>query len=724
MSRVTTVKIVDPRIKPQPDPVYATTISAKQNQFYKIPASGLSNSYVTFNNLTTLGADRAYLDTFEIETTIDLIIRKNYTSGSGDSYILPESCWTFDSFPLNKCVEEARVNVNGGAFFSSPLSYVRAKERYWDEEKLNAAYANVCPIHKPMLQSEMGVNNPGFMGITPGGTATVTGSTMMSARIAKDMAEAEAAKRFGNSPGFGIQAQVEAAYDTYKVRTRFGEAQQYYARTASGALSSPNNSIVPAINGYSSVTDDDTVAAVPPNTCTPHFQHYVITWREPIFASPFSSKLDNTYGRPLYNITSLDIALNLQNLGNMIRVWNKDVVSYTINIRSMQLCYQVMTVPIGIAPPLTVVPYRRFVPYITDFPSNPIQGGTDGFKPVRDVTMTSGVYTLNEIPTGIWIFAGPTKANLQNNLPDGMQGVGGSDSVTEWAPGDSGNPVPLNYTCQITRTFTSDNVQNSWAFNKSFGYLKHVSISLANTTQILNTASQEDLYRIAKANGCQDCFEDWARVTPYLTKADPLVNTSTIQGLRADYGEYVYHIPVAGGCGSVLRLIPGTDMVLPDQDLYPGANANNMVFQVEATFDFPSLPSNYRNVALWILFEYVGVATITPGQCQITMNPLGSGTVMNTAPVVDPNPIEPVSTTEGSGLFDIIKGALPILKVVGPAIANLIGGPVAGSVANAVANLLPGPSAPESAAGGRAFKRARIGGAVTGGAKMGLGDFC
>ena len=66
-SSVKTTQFVDPRIEPQPDPVYDYIIGPTQNQYYKIPASGLSDSNITFNNLTTLGIDRAYLDTFEIE---------------------------------------------------------------------------------------------------------------------------------------------------------------------------------------------------------------------------------------------------------------------------------------------------------------------------------------------------------------------------------------------------------------------------------------------------------------------------------------------------------------------------------------------------------------------------------------------------------------------------------------------------------------------------------
>ena len=63
---VKTVQYIDPRIEPQPDPVYDYVIAPTQSQYYKIPASGLSQTSVNFNNLTTLGIDRAYLDNMEI----------------------------------------------------------------------------------------------------------------------------------------------------------------------------------------------------------------------------------------------------------------------------------------------------------------------------------------------------------------------------------------------------------------------------------------------------------------------------------------------------------------------------------------------------------------------------------------------------------------------------------------------------------------------------------
>ena len=619
---VKTVRVVDPRIEPQGEPTYSTTISPKQNQFYKIPASGLSNSYITFNNLTTLGADRAYLDTFELE--ISATITFNVTNSGTGTETFDSRRWTFDSFPFNKCCEEARVNINGGSFFSQPMSYIRAKERYWNERKLDESYGNVCPCHKP----------------------------------------------WGIREDFGVADQILAA-SLAQLPTRFSNANETLPKTIPANYST-NNDIVDNVTRQQVPVGD--------RACV-----VTVHWREPIFCSPFSSRYDETYGRPLYNITSMDLSFNMQNLGNMIRVRGVDsevgtehigINNYSVNLDSINLCYQVLTIPPSLSvPPATIVPYRRIVPYITDSPLNPVANETN-------LRVTSGVYTLNEVPTAIWIFLGPTKAELQDNAPD----------------------------------FDTANVVNrSWSYNKLAQQLTHLSISCANTTQILNTAEPLDLYRIAKANGCQDNFTSWGR--------------STLQYVGDRYR--------VAGVGSFLRLIPGTDIVLPDQPLIPGANANNMVFQVEADFYISnSNPSNYRNYALWLLFEYVGVATITPGQCEISMNPLGSGTPMTRAPVVSA-PATPAETanTEGSGWLDTIGNVIssvsnsPLGGVVRNAIKLIpgVGGVLSGLLSNNVNSSIRGQnSAPPR-------RRPRItyddederyeGGSVRGFGTMGLNDF-
>lgn len=751
----TTANVVAPTIEPQPELVFTKTTGPKQNQFYKIPASALSNTFVAFNNLTTLGADRAYLDTFELEITAEL----TFTGDAAGAFKPEPDEWVFDSFPFNKCCEEARVNINGGAFFSQPLSYVRAKERYWNEMKINASYENVCPCNKPQLQNEMAINMgaPADTPVTSKGvermisayynvesestaTATTTVNTSVDAwnsttrtpRIQvmtherenhKDPGTGEqyaifsdangtsagslietggtaqtdpvsALNYYPSGPNSTVVGVVEAIGDEINLPitstaettlngvpglnslmmgaaapTRLGAGSQYYMPTASGMLGSSNNSIVRAGTYGDSVRKYEWLEEG-------RVLHVIVQWREPVFCSPFSSRIDSSFGRPLYNVSSIDLAFNMQNLGNMIRVGHLRgehyVQDYNVNLRSVQLCYQVETVPPGFpVPKETIVPYRRMVPYITDFPGN-----KDLTETGQTVTMTSGVYTLNEIPTAIWVFAAPTKNIYQTNP---------SDSPTD--------PIEA-----ADFDDTDMRKHGCWASNKLFGFMKHISISMANTTQILNTADLPDLYRIAKSNGCQDSFRQWG----IIDMIDSRITKDSAPG------ETTYT-----GVGSVLRLVPGQDIVLPEQDLIPGSNANNMVFQCEATFDIPPHAKGLGTYALWLLFEYVGLATISVGRCDITMNPLGDGSIMASAPVESAtSELTEGEAATGSGLIgDFIRNfGMKALKYIRD---NQLGS----KAIYKLGDIVKSHGAGTIGYGEIAAKRPR------GGAVMGMGDF-
>lgn len=720
---VKTVQYLDTRIEPQPDPVYDYVIGPTQNQYYKIPASGLSDSSINFNNLTTLGIDRAYLDTFEIEITakFDFISKvynpaaptaatdtgsriisisdafdPNYAAdiiqaASYGNCLCPKPDeWTFDSFPFNKCCSEARVNINGGSFFSQPLCYVRAKERYMNQHALAKCYENVCPCFKPLTQTESGKRYNG----------AVYAYTSPKQISDTDLAHADDYAEFFMDDGqftagsaasaFSAKNPVQEAwsytrhsteFDTpMKYPTRLANARNFAMQSAEGYEGGFNNSIVRLgtveerqIEGYTTKT---------PNYKVKKYKNYysevgadgelhtyvTVTWREPIFCSPFSSRYDASYGRPLYNITSMDLSFTMMDLGNMIRVCNIGpplpiishndpsrvsyymprpfVDSYTVHITSAQLCYQVMTIPPILNKPLTtLVPYRRFVPYVTDYTlGNQTNGAAQAnIVPINgdEITIKTGIYTLNEIPTAIWLFVAPTKADLQTNLPDIYEVA---DQTSLWA-----------------RNRYNLNARGNFDTNKLFGYIRKVEISMANTTQILSTAEPVDLYRIAKANGCEDSYASWS--------GDDIIgcglesfNSRIIYDAANHEGIRLRECPVPSfmGAGSVLRLKPGVDLIVPDQPLIPGANGNNMVFQATVTARVPPHSANHAAYSAWLLFEYVGVAAISPGQCEITMNPLGSGEVVAVSPVMSATSESTEGKIEGSGHWDKTKEAARI----------------------------------------------------------------
>lgn len=627
---VKTVQYLDPRIEPQPDPVYDYVIGPTQNQYYRIPSSGLSNSQINFNNLTTLGIDRAYLDTFEIEIDATITFNTSQRLTDANRVAVTPDMWTFQSFPFNSCCDEARININGGAFFSQPMSYVRAKERYMNQMELAKSYQNICPYVKPQCQTESGrIYAPGA-NYNEARTHQGFLHGMIPTRLGKSI------EHFGNAPNpvtgnignwnNGIIDLGEwKSYGTWDHDSGDGDAYMYEnyhdKYTIAGGI---------LTKGAGTVVN--------------------VRWREPVFCSPFSSRYDATYGRPLYNITSMDLSFTMPNLGNMIRVarlysteHRPIIENYNITINAAWLCYQVMTIPPVLNKPLTtLVPYRRFVPYITDYNPNLTSAADAGqIVPPEGATikMSSGVYTLNEVPTAIWVFVAPNKADYQTNDPDYLTITQGQQIA---------NLID-------THPVAGAGVGN-WETNRLFGFIKSINISLANTTQILATAKLHDLYRIAKANGCEDNFWSWAgnnTCTPTTFANGQAATASQATNVVHEYNELGVS---CYGAGSVLRLIPGVDLIVPDQPLIPGANANNMVFQVsEVEAYIPPHARSHSKYALWLLFEYVGVAAISPGQCEITMNPLGSGEIMAVSPVMSATSDTTEGNLEGSGFWDKLK---------------------------------------------------------------------
>lgn len=678
---VKTVQFLDPRIEPQPDPVYDYVIGPIQQQYYQIPASGKSDASITFNNLTTLGADRAYLDTFEVELEVEITftlnddlaatdgrMRTNGTSAgsvyrltgetvagntTGEIYpIFPDSrYWTMESWPMNKCCEQCLVNINGGAFNSEPMLYVRAKERYMNQTKLAQSYENICPYSKPILQNESG---------------QIYSKALSSSDYLSNTFDTQHGAVYTNS------ASLLGNYGPYPNRTSLSRF---------GAICDPrlgydggyNNSIIklgapvkPYPEGDFIVTGYDNYRTYwkrIPNTTLlqPKKTVVAVKWREPIFCTPFSSRYDATYGRPLYNITSMDITLNFQSLNNMIRTfniypgaingtsltddgkldgfWFKSVDVHIVN--TPQLCYQVLTIPNTITKPLTtIVPYRRFVPYITEITGAINKGGVlpevMGGEGLVTHKATSGVYTLNQIPTAIWIFVGPSKYDLQSGVSDKYSGAD-IDAAGQVGTVNTG----------FAKTYDT---------NLLFAYIKRLNLSMANTTQILNTAKPEDLYRIAKANGCFDSYWSWYSSFNSVTEGGTNGTSWKSAAIAVNDVNYAQRTPLLTsrrfGAGSVLRLRPGVDIILPDQPLIPGANGRNIVFQIQEC-EFYAPPRSFDKYSLYILFEYVGVAAISPGQCEITMNPLGTGEVINVSPVMSATSDETEGELgAGSGFFD------------------------------------------------------------------------
>lgn len=556
-TKVTVANLLDPRLEPDTVAPFAAVLGPVENTHYSLNASSVGNDSILINNIVTRGAGRGYLNTFELEVTARLTVQVAVDEGVADPniYYKPED-FMLNSFPLSRCAANIHVTLNGTGIDSQPQQYIRAKERYWSQERLDRSYANVCPVKKCWMASERPRNY-------------ITGANAAGPMI--------------GLPYRQNLTQAITPYASYNDDCRlFGS--NLYVRLLSSVRTA---------------------------TLTATYR-----WREPIFCTPFASRYDETWGKPIYGLTSLDIAYTLQGLQNMFTI-NKHplstIESVQVDILDATLRYQVLTTPPEFPIPSSItLPYRRMVPYATPVQLQLRPGSLNHFM--------SGVYTLNQVPNAIWVYVGPKLSDLQT--------------------------APSDY---YPNSDPAEGPGKSYSYNKLFAPIANISINCANTTRILANATVEDLYRIAKTNGCEDSFTSWGRLSYSrggYNLPDPA--ESTIEGFNP-------------GAGSCLRLIPGVDIILPDQQLVPGANAKDMVFQVEGDWITPpNMPDNYRDCALWLIMEYVGVLTITPGSCNVDLNPIAKdsfvATPLTSAEAVNGQTAS-LNDMEGSGFWDnVLKG--------------------------------------------------------------------
>lgn len=654
--RARVVKYLDPRITLPELPTFGVPVGAKAINPFRVPASALGASTISFNNLVVLGRNQMYSNTFQLETTFNISMKVSGTSSTPArpaTVVAPDlvAGLRFKPFPLNSITDQYRININGQNFSSQPAYLMAARMRYMKQEDLTDAYINQCPCIKPMMMDEIGIRYNTDPMIPP------QGRTMFGSRIASTTVGAN-------------------TYDYYN--------EQSLALPGSRGL----------CNG---IIDYYTVGA-PPASANEQTYSFTVTFTEPIFCSPFASRLDANYGSPITGIQTLTIDLTYNDPRRIIMCNLPYCSDLEVSINSCTLLYDVVTleaVPEDIGP--TFYPWRDIVPFVTEQPDDSVATPKKGSN---SASITSGVYTINTIPQAIWIWVGPTRGALQTWNPNNI----------------TGTDVPI--------------IQNTR--EDLFHTITHVNISMGNTTQILNNCSQLDLYRMAKANGNCDTFLDFA---PPRFHRSPLIITTASS---ASPGEE------SGGAGTVLRLVPGRDLIMNDRDLIPSSGSENIVFQVTVDYNYHGIASTdftapiWRQHALWVCFEYAGVLMLHNGAGQLFTQPLVKE-VVDAAPTVrvglNTIPDTPLRA-EGGAFLDTLKNVftrgvkwLRDNKMVSR-IAKMIPHPVSQGVGQIADSLGFGDPAADLPLQSMqwpvraAAKRTRTGGAIAGGAIMGLGDFC
>lgn len=662
--RMTTkiIKYQDPRtVLPDP-PTFGVPVTAMAINNYRLPASALSNTSIAFNNLVVLGKNQMYSNTFQVETEFEITMR---TTGSAQTYVIcPDVIRALRArpFPFASVTDQVRVNLNG-TVITAPVAYtLPARLQYMDQEALISSYMNECACVIPKNHQETGYADmadasnfgvlPYFNG-RPLFQNLVVGSTQQSTSVTQYF-------------------MVDGAGNSHPMRQKYDLCNQ--------VTQDPTEQIPePSANGTAT-------------TCT-----FTYTSTEPIFCSPFASRLDANYGSPIMGIQTLDLSFTLNDLRRAFLMYlpNVEPDSFSVTITKCTLLYDVIsTIPdptSAIVGP-TYYPYRIIEPYITDFPSNPLPTSAGTFSG----SITSGVYTLTRVPTAIWVWIGPTKGAMQHFQTQN-----------------------LTLSSSITGLYSAE--------NDYFAAIDHINITMGNTTQIMNNASVLDLYRTSKANGCQLTFKDFS--PPNSIHANTYqIRGSTDHTLTGTVGTNDH--PVTPGPGTVLRLIPGLDLIMSDRELVPGSACENVVFQLTANFRWllnsRTEGAFNRNIALWLGFEYTGVIEVKDGTATLNTAPI---TVHDAkaAPmlrVASENIPARAFLAEGGGIFDKIwsgiKSGVKWLrdKKLVSKIARTIPHPYAqtvGKVADDLGFGYPGCT-----------KRGRYSideDDIEGGAIMGLGDF-
>ncbi len=570
--------IADKRVVAEDGVVFNQYVGPLNWEHYKIPASGLSNSQLTFANFVTLGTNRIYDSNFQIEYTIRIDC-SNMTNPPATPTDFRQ--WMrFHPFPLHWVTDQLRVNINGAACMVRPQESLPQRMMYWRQNVLDKT-CSFCPHTKAPF-----VMDPPLI--------------------------------------------VDTSADDQQA---FWNFQMKYGRNGSQNA----GTFVPAIAySYDAGTHVGT-----------------FTFREPILCPPFNQRLDEVYQGPLFNITSIDLVYQMNDLRRMMVSTFETTVSDAgagpvyattagktllpssalITITDANICFNVASMPTGmVVPPKLTLPYYDNVCYVTQ---GDVPAGTSGER-----VFTSGVYTLAQVPTAIYVF-----------VSENQYFRSGGQSFP--APGPAGGMGDIDY-------------------DMSLCPIRNINITLGNNTQLLNTTSEYDRYQMAIANGLEDVtweeFHHAIQLPPYVT-ASPF---DWIQGQR--------------GNKCILRLIPGVDLLIPEKRLVGGTDAEQLVFQVRLSAEVSATPSFMQPyLSLWVMFEYCGTLTIEPVHAAIDMIPL------KTVPPI--GPINGVTDTTvdnakgggegtnptGAGIFRTIVNAIktgwnsPMVKMGRKIVSGLLG---------------------------------------------------
>ena len=365
---------------------------------------------------------------------------------------------------------------------------------------------------------------------------------------------------------------------------------------------------------------------------TPGSYELVARIREPVIAEPLDYTSSAEFGRTMWNISTFELKYNLsQNLRHMLMIDDYKLMStsdifwcfrhnlgYVEGQKDIELINDAhIDVSLNSAPKLIynvatpfvmprlpyVCQHKQFKRYeshdsdrlkveagaLENFYMNPASGLQ------RPIKTTSDNISLSFHPNSIFIWVSQRKQD-RNESPD-----------------------------KFTRA-------------DSYAKITNLKISYGNSGNLMTQFDDHELFQMSLRNGLQDrSYLDWCATMKNITVPTDFYGNAANLGwtgrryidcyvddtkyekkqteptLNPAYNRYA-------GVGSVVRLIPGIDLVNGNSTnpLIAGMRAGNSCIQIECDF-VPLNAYEETDYALNVMFEYDGVCTIEPGNCDLGM---------------------------------------------------------------------------------------------------------
>jgi hypothetical protein len=331
------------------------------------------------------------------------------------------------------------------------------------------------------------------------------------------------------------------------------------------------------INGRGSIALTAYAQTIAGAVCTEDFTFHI---SEPILLSPFLYSHPKSNGQAFYGIQNMNIVLNIGDLSRVFRglngmdgVVNSDSATGALSIdytkrfsspagsavagaASTSLSIITAVNPgnaLGTANSNMFSNTRLLMTFLTPHPSD--------LMPARNIV------PFYELPRYV-------TTNLSPVLRVGATAVGSNFVIPYTVNGGTQltsqtlqlNQIPDKLAIMVRKSMGTQ----KWGDSESFLPIRHMTMNFNNNSGILASAQCEDLYRMSKDNGSQQCWEQWVGLasSPYVEETGPILKpivplSFTPSGFRT--------VPTVG---SVLILEFGKDIQLVEDFFAPGSLGN------------------------------------------------------------------------------------------------------------------------------------------------------